>query len=307
MESNATNRVEYYIQALAHTPHDYATIREFLKFLRQTKLRCSQLVAKYGSQLLKNYSFHIEAIELWDIYEQVFIAALDAHDTSLANDLINKIIKQFGQKSIRIRRLVGMQLEAQGKWKKAEDLYNSILEEDPANVMAMKRQICIRKAMGDTVTTIKILNEYLKIFMADTDAWHELAELYVSQQMYSNAAFCYEELILAFPQNYHFFSKYAEILYTTGGYENYKLSRKNFAYSFELNPTPCNLRALFGICMAAIAVASTKQGKQDKENNEIFEWAHNKLTASYKNENMVEKLELLKSFAIANDKSSEGK
>lgn len=48
----------------------------------------------------------------------------------------------------------------------------------------MKRQICIRKSLGDINTTIKLLNEYLKIFMADSEAWQELADLYISQQMF---------------------------------------------------------------------------------------------------------------------------
>ncbi len=47
----------------------------------------------------------------------------------------------------------------------------------------MKRQICIRKSTGDMLSAIKLLNEYLKIFMGDADAWKELAELYIDQVM----------------------------------------------------------------------------------------------------------------------------
>jgi hypothetical protein len=54
----------------------------------------------------------------------------------------------------------------------------------------MKRQICIRKAMGDWATAVKLLNEYLKIFMADTEAWQELAEIYLEQQMYVYLYIC---------------------------------------------------------------------------------------------------------------------
>ncbi len=49
----------------------------------------------------------------------------------------------------------------------------------------MKRQMCVRKAMGDTSGAIKCLNDYLKLFMGDVDAWQELAELYIDQQMYA--------------------------------------------------------------------------------------------------------------------------
>ncbi len=32
--------------------------------------------------------------------------------------------------------------------------------------------------------------------------------------------------MLAFPENYHFYTKYAEVLYTIGGLENIKLAKK---------------------------------------------------------------------------------
>lgn len=47
----------------------------------------------------------------------------------------------------------------------------------------MKRQIAIRKSLGDITTAIKLLNEFLKLFMADKEAWAELADLYISQNM----------------------------------------------------------------------------------------------------------------------------
>jgi hypothetical protein len=47
----------------------------------------------------------------------------------------------------------------------------------------MKRQIAVRKASGDIPNAIKALNEYLKFFMADTDAWQELGDIYLEQQM----------------------------------------------------------------------------------------------------------------------------
>lgn len=58
-------------------------------------------------------------------------------------------------------------------------------------------------------------------------------------------------MILAHPQNYHCHTKYAEVLYTIGGYDNYKLARKYFAASYELNQES-NARALYGL----IAVSS---------------------------------------------------
>jgi len=47
----------------------------------------------------------------------------------------------------------------------------------------MKRQISIRKELGDYTTAIKMLTDYLKIFMGDKDAWAELSDLYISQNL----------------------------------------------------------------------------------------------------------------------------
>jgi len=198
-----------------------------------------------------------------------------------------------------------MQLEAQQQWTKADEIYQLILEKDPGNTQAMKRQISIRRALGDTTNAIKLLNEFLKIFVADTDAWSELADLYLEQNLYKNAAFCYEELILSAPQNYHLFTRYAEILYTIGGYDNFKLARKNFAHSLELQETG-NLRALYGLLMSAIAISHTKQGKQDKENIDVFDWAHDKLVKCYQNSDSKQ-LEIISASFTINKDISDGK
>lgn len=49
----------------------------------------------------------------------------------------------------------------------------------------MKRKVAMRKAAGDLKGAVELLNEYLQVFMADTEAWAELADLYTSLQTYS--------------------------------------------------------------------------------------------------------------------------
>uniref|UniRef100_A0A2N9J529 ER membrane protein complex subunit 2 n=1 Tax=Fagus sylvatica TaxID=28930 RepID=A0A2N9J529_FAGSY len=67
------------------------------------------------------------------------------------------------------------------------------------------------KAQGNVSVAIESLDKYLEIFMADNDAWRELAEIYVSLQMYKPAAFCYEELILSQPMIPLYHLAYADI------------------------------------------------------------------------------------------------
>jgi hypothetical protein len=88
--------IDSYIKELKATPNDYKTILHLLKHLRQTKLRKSEIVATYGPNLISNYSSYIQQTErkgivlvrlislVWDVIEQVFIAALDVGNEKLA-------------------------------------------------------------------------------------------------------------------------------------------------------------------------------------------------------------------------------
>lgn len=65
--------------------------------------------------------------------------------------------------------------------------------------------------MGNIADAIKSLNQYLEIYMADADAYAELADLYLSITDYKKAVFCVEELILHNPYNYLYHLKYADV------------------------------------------------------------------------------------------------
>jgi tetratricopeptide (TPR) repeat protein len=108
-------------------------------------------------------------------------------------------------------RLEALLFEAKGEWTDAERAYALILENNPFDQIVHKRKIAIAKAQGDMALAVEYLNKYLELFMADHDAWRELAETYVALQMYKQAAFCYEELILAQPTVPLYHLAYAEV------------------------------------------------------------------------------------------------
>ena len=66
-----------------------------------------------------------------------------------------------------------------------------------------------------------------------------------------------EELLLLCPENYLYHLQYADILYTLGGKDNYKLSAQYYAQSIELNSTH-NVRALYGYLLATKAAGLVK-------------------------------------------------
>ncbi|WVY93374.1 hypothetical protein V8G54_032462 [Vigna mungo] len=146
-----------------------------------------------------------------------------------------------------------------------------------------KRRVAMAKAQGNISVAIDWLNKYLETFMADHDAWRELAEIYVSLQMYKQAAFCYEELILSQPTVPLYHLAYADVLYTLGGLENLQTAKKYYASTIDLTGGK-NTRALFGICLCASAITQLTKGKskEEKEGSQLQSLAAKVLEKDYK-------------------------
>ncbi|ORZ05471.1 hypothetical protein BCR42DRAFT_337973 [Absidia repens] len=221
---------------------DYAEALEELKLYRLTNERQSEKVAGLGARLIRdNYSSKL-GDEVWPLYEQICIAALDVDDQALANRCIEHLQKRFGESSLRFRRLLGMRHEAAGRLDEAQQIYDSILQEDETNMLASKRQIALLKARNKDQEVVDALTKYLDTYYDDFEAWLELCEVYVNQYMYEQAAFCCEELVLLQPTNHIVYLKYAEILYTL---QHYSLALKHYCKVLELCTD--HVRALYGL------------------------------------------------------------
>ncbi|CAI0384148.1 unnamed protein product [Linum tenue] len=241
---------------------------EYLCLARKLKVRRSDKVLKYGLSIL-NDSRKRSSLgpDEWTLYEQVAVAAMDCHAVDVAKDCISALQKKFPE-SKRVGRLEAMLLEAKGSWEDAEAAYSSLLEDNPFDQVIHKRRVAIAKAQGNISAAIEWLNKYLEIFMADHDAWRELAEIYVSLQMYKQAAFCYEELILSQPTVPLYHLAYADVLYTLGGLENLQTAKKYYSSTIDLSGGKNN-RALFGICLCTSAISQLARGRnrEDKDSS----------------------------------------
>ncbi|KAM1353971.1 hypothetical protein ACFX2H_033380 [Malus domestica] len=274
---------------------------EYLCLVRKLKVRRSEKVLMYGLSILNDLKKRSGlGSEEWTLYEQVAIAAMDCQSLDVAKDCIRLLRKAFPE-SKRVGRLEAMFLEAKGSWAEAEKAYSSFLEENPLDQVIHKRRVAMAKAQGNISGAIEWLNKYLEIFMADHDAWRELAEIYVSLQMYKQAAFCYEELILSQPTVPLHHLAYADVLYTLGGLENLQTAKKYYASVIDLTGGK-NTRALFGInlnvltpafqCTSAIGQLAKGRNKEDKESLELQSLAATALEKDYK-QRAPEKLSLL--------------
>ncbi|XP_057439466.1 uncharacterized protein LOC130731257 [Lotus japonicus] len=256
---------------------------EYLSLVRKLKVRRSDKVLKHGLSILNDPKQRSSlGPDEWTLYEQVALAAMDTHSLDVAQDCTKILRKRFPE-SKRVGRLEAMLLEAKGSWEMAEKAYTSLLEDNPVDQTIHKRRVAMAKAQGNISGALDFLNKYLEIFMADLDAWRELAEIYSSLQMYKQAAFCYEELMLAQPTVPLYHLAYADVLYTIGGLENLQTAKKYYASTIDLTGGK-NTRALFGICLCTSAIAQLSKGKskEEKEGSQLQSLAAKALEKDYK-------------------------
>ena len=243
---------------------DLDTIQRKMKKWRDEGYRNSEEIADLGENLLKDYSSKL-GDETWVLLEQVCIASFDCNRLQLAERCLEALEKQF-PKSKRVMKLRGMLYEADGQYDLANRIYDELLEADPANLQVRKRKIAMLKEQNKIEETIAQLNKYLEDFLGDQEAWMELCELYIRQQEFSKAAFCMEELILSHPHNHLYHQRYAEIHYTIGHQENMQRAKKYFAQALKLDPN--NVRALYGLYLAATNISSGKISADEKRKNQ---------------------------------------
>ncbi|KAL3993889.1 Tetratricopeptide repeat family protein [Acanthocheilonema viteae] len=200
--------------------------------------------------------------ELWLVYEQVCIAALDLVRTDIVMECIQALQEKF-PRSNRVLKLQAMRFEALERYDSAMHLYEQLIESDPTNMSYRKRRIAILKAQGNRQEAIRELNEYLKTFISDTEAWLELSDLYLQEGDYPHSAHCMEELVLSSPHNSLYLRRLAEIRYTQGGSENTELAKSYFEQAVRTNPS-CS-RSLYGIILCCINLSPKSSGQRKKE------------------------------------------
>lgn len=231
--------------------------RDRLRAMREAQSTDSPLIVALAEPLLASSASSL-GDEVWAIYEQVCIAAMDCKVVALEETCYTALRTKFGPESVRLGILEGMQYEARGKWEMASNLYKELLEREDTNATIRKRQVAVYIGQGKLPAAIKAMNAYLEIFHVDSEAWMQLSQLYLKTNNFVGAQFCMEELILSNPYNHVFHQRYAEVLYTIGGQENLALALKYFAKAAKLNPE--NTRAAYGVMLAAEKLVKKSTG-----------------------------------------------
>uniref|UniRef100_A0A7R9VEW4 ER membrane protein complex subunit 2 n=1 Tax=Chlamydomonas euryale TaxID=1486919 RepID=A0A7R9VEW4_9CHLO len=263
-------------------------LQRYMRVARDTRIRDSEPVAKYGSMLLKHYKTQLGEEELWVVHEQTAIAMLDAGAVSAAQPLIKAVAVRFPNAQ-RTNRLQGMYFEAGGDLDTAVGIYKDALTRDPTAEMFHKRLVAVEKTRGNAAAAVDALRKYLETFSADREGWEELAELYVEMGMLKQALFCYEELIMMSPTA-SYLVRYADVLYTLG---QYRMARSYYAKAIEMS-SGRSARALFGVlqCYANITEKVALQDSRTRAQIELPDLTADVLISMYR-KHAPDKLPLL--------------
>ena len=191
---------------------NFAEVRDLLRKWREDNERKSDETIQLWDSVLGEKVHKLDN-ERHVVLEQVIIAAFDTNRIEVADKCIKLLSDEFPG-SLRVQKYKAMRLEALELYDDAVDFLNAIIKKDETNAAPRKRKIAILKARGKTTEAIKELCEYLKKFMSDQEAWHELCNLYLIENEYTKAAFCMEELLLHNPHSHLIHQRLAEIRYT---------------------------------------------------------------------------------------------
>ncbi|KAJ3065448.1 hypothetical protein HDU98_011191 [Podochytrium sp. JEL0797] len=220
-----------------------------------------------GSGLLSSSGVFAGEAERLACQEQVFVAALHTGRLADARKVLRDLearfpLKPVAQKkdaavpnpvpSLRVAKLSGMLCEAEGDYDKALHIYEQALLQDETYVPIRKRVIAVLMDQDKTNDAITHLTNYLDHFHADLEAWSTLANLYLKQEMFQQAAFALEECMLMAGFNFLFHTRYAELMMTMG---KYALALKYFCTAVEVTESNGGaLRSWYGVRQASKAL-----------------------------------------------------
>ncbi|OQV25122.1 ER membrane protein complex subunit 2 [Hypsibius exemplaris] len=249
--------------------------RDRLKKIKEERLRRSDEVVELWEGVLSKNTRKL-GDEVWTVYEQVCIAALDCDRLDISRNCVKLLDARFPNSS-RVKRLAGMNLEADGKFDDAIRMYEALTKADETDTLSRKRLIAILKTQKKYRDAIEELTDYLKTFQNDQEAWLELVELFCHELDYNKASFCMEEALIHHPHNHLYHQRYAEIRYALGGFENIDTARTHFAKAVQL--CRWNTDALYGMCICAshLAISQKATAQKRRDNQRYGEWASNQL------------------------------
>lgn len=158
-----------------------------------------------------------ETPDLWTKFENLLLSCLRTGDDQSAGQCLRRIANRFGDDNERVMALKGLAKEAQAENSQALDgilkEYDAILQENDTNIPIAKRRVALLRSMGRVSDAVVALNGLLEFSPTDPEAWSELADIYLSQGLYSQAIFSLEEVLVLAPNAWNMHARLGEVLY----------------------------------------------------------------------------------------------
>ncbi|KAM0722026.1 hypothetical protein Q7P37_002952 [Cladosporium fusiforme] len=158
-----------------------------------------------------------ESQEKWQIYHNIFTACLQTGDNESAYLCLEELTDRFGKSNERVMALNGLYEEATAKNEQelqaVLERYEELLAEDPTLFAVQKRRAALLRSMGKTSEAATALTELLDASPTDAEGWSELADLYLTQGLYEQAIFCWEEVLLVTPNAWNIHARLGEALF----------------------------------------------------------------------------------------------
>ncbi|KZF26908.1 hypothetical protein L228DRAFT_280050 [Xylona heveae TC161] len=158
-----------------------------------------------------------ETPETWAILENLLLSCLRTGDDKSARLCVEKLTERFGEENDRVMGLQGLFEEAVAENDAdLEELmaeYDAILKENPTNMPIAKRRIALLRSTGKLEEATVALVAFLDSSPTDAEAWAELADLYLSQGLFSQTIYCLEEVLLIVPNAWNIHARLGEVIY----------------------------------------------------------------------------------------------
>ena len=195
---------------------------EALSLSQQTARYLRKYASTGASTISIPFLSYPESTDIWLMYEKLFLSCLRTGDDKAAFDCLEKLIGRFGAANERVMGLRGLYQEAVAKndaaLVKVLQEYDEVLADDPVNTVRIfediasrgytdlyfsqpvaKRRIALLRSLSRPIEAIDALTELLESSPTDIEAWTELSDLYLSQNLFPQAIFCLEEVLLVAP------------------------------------------------------------------------------------------------------------
>ncbi|CAK7198282.1 Inositol phosphatase SIW14 [Sporothrix eucalyptigena] len=273
--------------SLLHPP-SHLTPAQALALSQRAPALLKGLPSSVGKSALESLALPIESPEVWMSYENLLVSCLRTGDLESAHECIRRLVQRFGDENDRVMALQGLVREAEADDdKKALEAvlksYDDILAKDDTNVPIHKRRVALLRSMEKTAEAVAGLVALLDFSPTDSEAWAELADVYLEQGLYAQAVYALEEVLVLAPNAWNVHARLGEVEYmaastSAGGSDaatqKYAAeSLKRFCRSIEL----CDdyLRGFYGLKLVTSFVLknSGKWPKLKDANNTAEDFA----------------------------------